>query len=137
MKRNRYSIVNKKVFIREDLFKETPDGIVLAGNKCPNCGTAFFPKADFCNQCLNKELEEMVLSKRGTLYSYTITRVPVGKYPIPHAIGMITLPEKVRLTAPLVMGEEDFKIGSEMEMEITTLWSELDHDVIGYKFKTV
>jgi uncharacterized protein len=127
--------VNKKVFIREDLFKETPDGIVLAGNRCPTCGTAFFPKADFCNQCLNKELEEMVLSKRGTLYSYTITRVPVGKYPIPHAIGMITLPEKVRLTAPLIMDEKDFKIGAEMEMEITTLWNEGDRDVIGYKFK--
>jgi uncharacterized protein len=129
--------VRKKVFIRDDLFKETPDGIVLVGNKCPACGRSFYPKADFCTQCLNKEMQEMVLSKRGALYSYTITRVPVGKFPIPHAIGMITLPENVRLTAPLVMGEGDFKIGSEMEMEITTLWSEIDHDVIGYKFKAV
>jgi uncharacterized OB-fold protein len=129
--------VNKKVFIRDDLFKETSDGVVLVGNKCTACGRAFFPKADFCTQCLSKELEEIVLSKRGTLYSYTITRVPVGKFPIPHAIGMITLPEKVRLTAPLVIGEEDFKIGSEMEMEITTLWTEGDRDVIGYKFRAV
>ena len=130
-------MVNKKVFIRDDLFKETSDGIVLVGNKCPACGRAFFPKADFCTQCLNREMEEMVLSKRGKLYSYTITRVPVGRYPIPHAIGMITLPEKVRLTAPLVMGKEDFRIGAEMEMEITTLWTEEDRDVIGYKFKAV
>jgi uncharacterized protein len=129
--------VNNKKFIRNDLFKETSDGVVLVGNKCPACGRAFYPKADFCTQCLNKELEEMVLSKRGKLYSYTITRVPVGKFPIPHAIGMITLPENVRLTAPLVMGAEEFKIGAEMEMEITTLWSEVDHDVIGYKFKAV
>jgi uncharacterized OB-fold protein len=82
-------------------------------------------------------MEELILSKRGTLYSYTITRVPVGRYPIPHAIGMITLPEKVRLTAPLVMGDQDFKIGDEMEMEITTLWTEEDRDVIGYKFRAV
>lgn len=129
--------MNKKVFIRDDLFKETPEGVVLVGNKCTSCGTRFFPKADFCNQCLNKEMEELILSKRGTLYSYTITRVPVGRYPIPHAIGMITLPEKVRITAPLIMGEEDFKIGAEMEMEITTLWTEEDRDVIGYKFKAV
>jgi uncharacterized protein len=129
--------VNNKKFIRDDLFKETSEGVVLVGNKCPACGRAFYPKADFCTHCLNKELEEMVLSKRGKLYSYTITRVPVGKFPIPHAIGMITLPEKVRLTAPLVMGEEDFKIGADMEMEITTLWSEMDHDVVGYKFKAV
>ena len=129
--------MNKKVFIRDDLFKTTPEGIVLVGNRCPQCGAAFFPKAEFCTQCLNKELEEMPLSKRGTLYSYTITRVPVGRYPIPHAIGMITLPEKVRLTAPLVMDKEDFKIGAGMEMEITTLWTEEDRDIIGYKFKAV
>ena len=115
----------------------TPEGIVLVGNKCLQCGTAFFPKAVYCTQCLNKELEEMPLSKRGTLYSYTITRVPVGRYPIPHAIGMITLPQKVRITAPLIMSEEDFKIGEEMEMVISTLWIEEDHDVIGYKFKAV
>ena len=129
--------MDKKVFIRDDLFKTTPEGIVLVGNKCTQCGTAFFPKVGFCTQCLNKELEEMPLGKRGILYSYTITRVPVGRYPIPHAIGMITLPEKVRLTAPLIMSDKDFKIGEEMEMVITTLWSEEDHDVIGYKFKAV
>jgi uncharacterized OB-fold protein len=129
--------VNNKKFIRNDLFKETSDGVVLVGNKCPACGRAFYPKADFCTQCLNKELEEMVLSKRGKLYSYTVTRVPVGRFPVPHAIGMITLPENVRLTAPLVMGAEEIKIGAEMEMQITTLWSEVDHDVIGYKFKAV
>lgn len=129
--------MKKKVFIRDDLFKETPDGVVLVGNRCTSCGVTFFPKADFCSQCLGKELEEFVLGKRGTLYSYTITRVPVGRYPIPHAIGMITLPEKVRITAPLIMGEEDFKVGAEMEMEITTLWSEEDRDIIGYKFRSV
>ena len=129
--------MRKKVFIRDDLFKETSDGIVLVGNKCAECERVFFPKADFCTNCLSKELEEIVLSKKGTLYSYTITRVPVGKYPIPHAVGMITLPEKVRLTAPLVIGEEDFKIGSEMEIEICTLWTEEDCDIVGYKFKAV
>ena len=129
--------MSEKVFVKDGLFKETPDGIVLVGNKCPNCGGAFFPKAEFCNKCLNTELEEMILSKRGKLYSYTVTRVPVAKSPVPHAIGMITLPEKVRLTAPLVMGDQDLKIGAEMEMEITTLWSDVDRDVIGYKFKAV
>ena len=129
--------MRKKEYIRDDLFKETPEGVVLVGNKCAECGRAFFPKIDFCTKCLSKDLDEMVLSKRGTLYSYTITRVPVGKFPIPHAVGMITLPEEVRLTAPLVIGDEDFKVGSEMEMVISTLWEEDDRDIIGYKFKAV
>ena len=127
----------ENVLFRQDLFKETPEGLVLVGNKCTACGHISFPKADFCTNCLNEKMEEVVLSKRGTLYSYTITRVPVGKFPIPYAIGMITLPEKVRIFAPLIIGKEEFTVGSEMEMEIATLWTEEDKNIIGYKFKTV
>jgi uncharacterized protein len=129
--------VAENILFRKDLFKETPEGLVLVGNKCTACGTVFFPKADFCTSCLNETMEEAVLSKRGTLYTYTITRVPLGKFPIPHAIGFITLPEKVRIFSPLIMGEKEFQVGDTMEMVITTLWTEPDKNIIGYKFKTV
>ncbi|OGO14811.1 MAG: hypothetical protein A2Z02_04305 [Chloroflexi bacterium RBG_16_48_7] len=127
----------KNQFIQEDLFKVTTNGVVLVGNKCTNCGYISFPKADFCVQCLGEKMEEVELSKRGNLYSYTITRVPVGKFPVPHAIGIVDLPEKVRITAPLIMSKDNFKIGSEMEMEICTLWTEADKNIIGYKFKAI
>ena len=127
----------ENVLFRKDLFKETPEGLVLVGNKCTACGSVFFPKADFCTGCLNETMEEIPLSKRGTLYSYTITRVPLGKFPIPHALGFVTLPEKVRIFTPLIIGENEFQVGDTMEMEIATLWTEPDKNVIGYKFKTV
>lgn len=128
----------ENILFREDLFRESSDGgLVLIGNKCDKCGYISFPKADFCIRCLNEKMVEVELSQRGTLYSYTITRVPVGKFPVPHAIGFISLPENVRLAAPLVIGEKDFKVGTEMEMVIDTLWQEEDHNVIGYKFKAV
>jgi len=122
-------------FFREDLFQKTPDGYALVGNKCTKCGHIAFPKNDFCIKCLNEEMQEVELSKKGILYSYTITRVPLGKFPIPHPIGMIVLPEKVRITAPLVMDEDGFKIGSEAEMEICTLYEEADKNILGYKFR--
>lgn len=129
--------MGNNVFFREDLIKEKPDGIVLVGNRCRKCGKVFFPKADFCNDCLNNEMEEAELSRRGILYSYTITRVPVGKFPIPHAIGMISIPEdKVRIVAPLVP-EEEYQIGSEMELIMAPLWTEELETVMGYKYKTV
>jgi len=127
----------ENVLFRPDLFKETPSGYVLIGNKCPSCGLISFPKAEFCINCLNENMEEVELSKRGTLYSWTVTRVPVGKFPLPYAIGMITLPEKVRLFAPLVIDKKEFEIGTEMEMEIATLWMEGEKNFIGYKFKAV
>jgi uncharacterized protein len=129
--------MGNSVFFREDLIKGKADGIVLVGNKCRKCGKVFFPKADFCNQCLSLEMEEAELSRRGILYSYTITRVPVGKFPIPHPIGMITIPEdKVRIVAPLVP-EEEYSIGAEMEMVAAPLWTEEDKVIMGYKFRTV
>jgi len=124
-------------YFRSDLFKQKHNEVVLVGNKCCRCGYISFPKASLCVKCLGEEMEEVELSKKGVLYSYTITRVPVGKFAVPHAIGIVSLPEKVRLTCPLVMGEEDFKIGSEMEMVITTLWTEGEKNIIGYKFKSV
>lgn len=127
----------ENVLFRKDLFKETAEGYSLVGNKCPKCGKIAFPKADFCTHCLNENLEEVELSKRGTLYSWTITRVPVGKYPIPHAIGLILLPENVRMVAPLIIGKQDFKVGTEMEMKIATYWTENDKNIIGYKFKAI
>ena len=82
-------------------------------------------------------MEEVELSKRGILYSFTVTRVPVEKFPVPHALGIVTLPEKVKLTTPLVMDDSRYKIGAEMEMVIDTLWTEGDKNIIGYKFKQV
>jgi uncharacterized protein len=127
----------ENILFRKDLFKEKNGSYVLVGNKCTKCGRIAFPKATFCVHCLNETMEEFELSSKGTLYSYTITRVPVDKFPVPHAIGIIMLPERVRLTTPLVIGAGNFKIGTEMEMVITTLWTEADKNVIGYKFKAV
>ena len=129
--------MKEKVFFREDLIKEKPNGAALVGNRCKKCGSVFFPKADFCNHCMGADMEEAELSRRGILYSYTVTRVPVGKFPVPHAVGMITLPQdKVRIVAPLVL-EEEYKVGSEVEMEIAPLWEEEERVVMGYKFRVV
>ena len=127
----------ENVLFRPDVFKETSEGLVLVGNRCPSCGHIAFPKASFCTHCLNENMGEVELSKKGTLYSFTITRLPVARFPVPHALGIIILPEKVRLTAPLVMGDRDFEVGAEMEMVITTLWTEDNKNIIGYKFKMV
>lgn len=129
--------MTEDVLFREDLFKKTPDGYILVGNKCTRCGAVYFPKADFCTTCLSETMEEIELSKRGTLYSYTITRVRLPKFPVPHAIGFVTLPEKLRIFTPLVMGDKEFQVGDTMEMVIDTLWTEEDKNIIGYKFKAV
>jgi len=129
--------MGNRVFIRDDLFKQHPNGISLVAYKCTSCGKVAFPKTDYCLTCSNKEMKEIELSRTGKLYSYTITHYPVSKFKPPHAMGLIDIPEGVRIYSPLVIDDRGFKIGSEMEMVIDTLWTEDDKEVIGYKYRRV
>jgi len=120
----------------EGVYKENQDGsIVLIGGKCRKCGSYVFPAGNVCHICLSNELDKVELSTRGTLHTFTVTRMPVQKFPIPHYLGQINLPEKVRIYAPLI--PDDYEIGDSLELVKDTLWEEEDHTVVGYKFKKI
>jgi uncharacterized OB-fold protein len=123
--------------VREDLFDETGGGRLHA-NKCTVCGRIYFPKATFCFDCLAKEMEEIILSRRGKLYSYAVGRMPSTHLQPPYAVGLVDLPEGVRVFAPLFLTpDEKYKIGMEMEIYLDTLWEEENKQIRGYKFKPV
>ncbi|MFH2129353.1 MAG: OB-fold domain-containing protein [bacterium] len=128
----------EQVPIREGAFREDKTGAILLANKCKACGQIFFPKAKFCLSCVHNELEEIELSQKGSLYSYTIGHMPSSHFQPPYAIGYIDLPENYRIYAPLVMVEDQpFEVGMEMVAVIDKLWEEDGKEVIGYKFKPV
>ena len=132
--------MGSKVLFWPELFKETDTGLVMVANKCKKCGSVSFPKNELCVYCLNEEMEEIELCKRGILYSYTITRTPVEKWTVPHAIGQISIPEnQLRIVAPLIMQQETdtFTIGDEVEMEIAKYWDEGEDEIVGYKYRPV
>ena len=122
------------------LWKETPEGPRLSAYKCGKCGLTLFPKNSLCTNCLNEDdMQEITLDTRGVLYSYTVTYAPIEDWPLPHALGWITIPEnQVRLIAPLIMnGEEDFVVGEEVEMVIDKYWDTDGEPLMGFKFKPV
>ena len=124
--------------IREGIFSEEAAGGLLLGNRCASCGRIYFPKAEFCFDCFHEGMEEVALSRRGKLYSYTFGRLPASHFQPPYAVGLIDMPEGVRIFAPLKMAQDKpFRIGMEMEVVIEELWQENDKRVIGYKFKPV
>ena len=67
----------------------------LLGMRCVDCGVVVFGPATFCQSCSSQRLEEVELSSQGTLYSYTIVRVPPSGWPgpVPYALGEVELPE--------------------------------------------
>lgn len=124
--------------VREGIFTDDTKDAKLIGNKCSSCGQLFFPKVRFCFVCFNKSMEEIELSPRGKLYSYTISRMPASHFQPPHAVGLVDMPEGIRIFAPLkIIESKPFKVGMEMELLVEELWQEDDKQVIGYKFKPV
>jgi len=130
--------MSEKKFFMDGVLKETVNGPVLTGNRCPKCDKVYFPKVDFCPQCLDENLEERELSRKGSLFAYTITRIEVANFKPPYPLGIIFLADdKISIMAPLIMdANEKLKAGTEMEVAIAPLWTGVDGAVIyGYKFR--
>ena len=127
-----------QVPLRDDLFIEDADGGTLNANKCKSCGQIFFPKTHLCLNCVQENMEEIYLSRAGKLYSYTIGHMPSIHFEPPYAVGLIDLPEWIRIFAPLKIIENiPFSVGMDMELEIGELWEEENMGIIGYRFVPV
>jgi uncharacterized OB-fold protein len=127
-------------------FFEIPDDPsappILLGSKCPKCDEVFFPRRPICAKCLAFDCQDVKLSTRGTLYTYTYVHFPLfnsqradeGGY----GVGQIDLPEGPRIQAVLSGDENDFEIGMEMELELETLRrNKKGQDVVIYRFRPV
>ena len=77
---------------------------VLLGMRCQACGIYLFGPAVFCPACTAADLEAVELSRQGTLYSYTIVRVPPAGWPgpVPYVLGEVELPEGPHILAEVI-----------------------------------
>ncbi|MHA1130681.1 MAG: zinc ribbon domain-containing protein [Candidatus Helarchaeota archaeon] len=107
------------------LFIETKQGKQLRVSKCKKCGKIYFPVRHNCPDCLDNEIENIPLSKRGKLYSYTITYMkPLVKGVVkpPYANGILEFPERFKLFAilkdvdPMTDESMQKRIGTEFEI---------------------
>ena len=113
----------------------------LFGNKCKSCDKIYFPKAALCPECLKEnELEELKLSPRGKLYTYTIVRVPSPGFKAPYAFGYVDLPEGVRVCSQISAAEPlegNLQLGMDMELFIGQVRQDMNQPIIGYLFRPV
>lgn len=117
------------------------EGAHLIGSKCKNCGDVFFPKREVCLNCGKIDMEEIALSTRGKLDTYTIiTQVPPGAMvTAPFVSARILLPEGVYVGA--LLADDDFqrlKVGMDVELVIDKLVEDKEgNEIIAYKFRPV
>ena len=138
---------NNKVPVKEGLWSVLPDGDVkLVGSKCKACGEVFFPKKElnYCSYCQQEDLEDILLSKKGKITTYTVVyQKPAGgfyKGPIPYSYGMVELPDGVNVET-LFTGCDDLeqiKSGLEANLVIEKLFDEEDGtEILTYKFAPI
>jgi len=119
----------------------------LIASRCKSCGDYFFPEAKTCGnpKCMSSDLEKVLLSRRGRLYTYTINyfKPPlpyVSPDPfVPYATAVMELEkEKMKIQGQIISGYafEKLKIGMEMEVVLELLYKDSEgNDVIVWKFR--
>lgn len=127
------NVEKKKIPVIEGWFTMDSEEPHLIGNRCSACKDYFFPKAYACRNpnCMGEDLEEVFLSRRGNVWSFTNNYyqppppyLPLGDFE-PYAIVVVDLPEeKLMVMGQLASGNrfEDLKIGMEMELVLETLF---------------
>jgi hypothetical protein len=119
----------------------------LIGTRCKTCGTVSFPRSPVCRNpyCKNKtEVEEILLSRRGILATFTLICYPppwpfIYKPPfVPFPIGNVLLPEGITVLGQITGCKyEDLKIGMEAELVLEKLFEEDGKDFIGWRWKVL
>ncbi len=137
----------KQIPIAEGLFTAplSPPGLVrLMGSQCKNCREVSLGKRQTCSNCGGGNLEGIPLSRRGKLWTYTVIRhKPPGDYKgpdpfVPFGLGVVELPEGIRVLSPIQCNPERLKVGMDLEMDVYPLYTdENQNEVMAFRFRPV
>jgi uncharacterized OB-fold protein len=120
----------------------------LLGTRCQACGTVFFPREEtFCRNpaCASTAFEEVELSRRGRLWSYTNNAYqPPAPYVAtqdpyePFAVAAVELErERMVVLGQVVDGVAvaDLEVGMEMELVLATLSEDAENEYVVWKWR--
>jgi uncharacterized OB-fold protein len=120
--------------VHESLYHVGADGNPhLVGGRCRECGDHHFPPQPTCPYCSSDEIDEVELSDRGTLWSFTsVLRAPPGyRGPVPYGFGVVELPEQLRIVSRLTEADPGrLTIGQEMHLVLADLQTDEDGRVV-------
>jgi uncharacterized OB-fold protein len=114
--------------IAENLFRQTDGGVRLVGGRCNACDAVMFPKRSTCNRCNDGDVDEELLPRRGTVWTWT-TQSFLPKTPYigietdadfsGYVVGYVDLPGaclvETRIDVPADQAGQLAPIGTEVE----------------------
>jgi uncharacterized OB-fold protein len=137
----------RQIPVKEGLFT-TPlspvERVRLMGSRCQDCSEISLGKRQTCSNCGGGNLTEIPLSRKGKLWTYTVIRhKPPGDYKgpdpfVPFGLGLVEIPEGIRVLSPIQCDLERIKVGMELEMEVFPLYTdENQNEVMAFRFRPV
>ena len=132
--------------IAEGLFTWPSDEPQLIGSRCARCTTTTFPAQRSCPRCMSIDVDEHLLSRRGTLWTWTVQGFRPKSPPyegsddfVPYPVGYVELPGEAKVESLLVdVALEDLVIGMEMELVIVPFHSSVTgEDLATFAFRPV
>ncbi|SMC81798.1 Zn-ribbon domain-containing OB-fold protein [Papillibacter cinnamivorans] len=127
--------MRNQVLFHEGTLEEADGRLVQTGKRCRDCGKTAYPAMERCPFCASENTEKAALSKVGTVFSYSVTRVPVGSFKPPIILAYVDLPEGTRVFGQIHADEKQVRAGMKVEVETGALWTEKDGtEVAGYYY---
>ena len=100
-------------------------GYLLLRGRCRDCGVVTFPAQRSCPRCTSLDVEEHLLGRTGTLYTWTVQGFrPKPPYAgpeefEPYGVGYVELPGEVLVETRLTVADPDrLRIGLPVELVI-------------------
>ena len=133
-------IEHKKSLIPDSDSKEFWDAAKrheLFLQKCCQCGRYHYPPSPVCPNCLSLELKWEQVKGDGSIYSFTVVRVPIGSewaQEVPYILATIELDCGVKMVSTVIHCDvKDVKIG----MKVRLVFSDRDSELSVPKFEPV
>src|SRR4051794_3472638 len=120
----------------------TFDAPRLVGSQCRRCGIVAFPRQASCAACTSGDVEERLLARTGTLWTWTVQCFPPKSPPYagaaedfePYGVGYVELAGEVRVEARLTESDPGrLRIG--MPMELVLIPAPGTGDTMTYAFR--
>ncbi len=134
--------------VANGLFTGPADSPQLIASRCAACGALSFPSQESCPRCTGRDVEETLLSRRGTLWTWTIQRFPPPSPPytgtpdrdhhVPFGVGYVELPEGIRVEGRLTQNDPaKLEIGMEMELTLEEFTDAAGETRLTFAFRPV
>jgi uncharacterized OB-fold protein len=139
--------MSTQVPVADGLFTWPSDEPQLIGAKCPDCGVTTFPKQATCPRCPSDRMDEVLLPRRGTLWTFTTQEFLPKNPPYagtetaaefePYGVGYVELPGEVKVETRLTTADVDaLRIGMDMELVVVPFRRNTDgDDVLTFAFR--